>query len=136
VRSAVSQRLATSSRHGWTIEELQRALHEDAIPADYSSVFRSVVWLEERGLAQHVDLGDGKSRYEAPGSHHEHVQCEVCGAVRVVPDCIVDEAAKELERTTGFRLQTHRLVLTGLCPACQVARERKSRKSLAKRARD
>ena len=123
VRDAVRARLSVGSRHGWTIEDLQRDLHQAAIAADYSSVFRSLVWLEAEGLAQRVDLGDGKQRYEAPGSHHEHVRCESCGTVMVVADCIVEEAAGEIERTTGFRLHGHRLVLTGVCPACQAGGE-------------
>lgn len=118
VRDAVAERLLDPSRHGWTIEELQRDLHQAKIPADYSSVFRSLVWLEGRGVAQRVELGDGKARYEASGEHHEHVRCERCGDVSVVPDCIVEEAAGEIERSTGFRLQAHRLVLVGLCPDC------------------
>jgi Fur family transcriptional regulator, ferric uptake regulator len=126
VRDAVRARLTAGSRHGWTIEDLQQDLHDAQIPADYSSVFRSLVWLEGEGLAQRVDLGDGKARYEAAGSHHEHVQCEGCGTVRVVPDCIVEDATGEIERSTGFRLQTHRLVLTGLCPACQAGGDRTS----------
>lgn len=126
VRDAVRARLTAGSRHGWTIEDLQRDLHGAEIPADYSSVFRSLVWLEGEGLAQRVDLGDGKARYEAAGSHHEHVQCESCGTVRVVPDCIVEDATGDIERSTGFRLQTHRLVLTGVCPDCQDAGERKT----------
>ncbi len=119
VRDAVRVRLLDRSRHGWTIEELQRDLHDSDIPADYSSVFRSLVWLEARGIAQRVDLGDGKARYEPASTHHEHVRCERCGEVGAIPECIVEGAAGEIERATGFRLQTHRLVLVGLCPDCQ-----------------
>ena len=119
VRDAVAERLLDRSRHGWTIEELQRDLHLAKIPADYSSVFRALLWLEQSGVAQRVDLGDGKARYEASGEHHEHVQCERCGDVSMVPVCIVEGAASEIERSTGFQLQAHRLVLVGLCPTCR-----------------
>lgn len=119
VRDAVRERLLERSRHGWTIDDLQRDLHQATIPADYSSVFRALLWLEDHGVAQRVDLGDGKSRYEASGEHHEHVQCERCGGVSAVPVCIVEGAAGEIERSTGFQLQGHRLVLVGLCGDCR-----------------
>lgn len=119
VRDAVRERLRDRSRHGWTIEDLQRDLHRSGVAADYSSVFRAVVWLETHGESQRVDLGDGKARYEAQGAHHDHVQCERCGDVGAIPDCVVESAAAEIERTTGFRVQAHRLVLTGVCPSCR-----------------
>lgn len=120
VRDAVAQRLLDRSRHGWTIDALQRDLHQAQIPADYSSVFRALVWLEARGDVQRIDLGDGKARYEASGEHHEHVQCERCGDVSAVPVCIVEGASAEIERSTGFQLQGHRLVLVGVCPDCRL----------------
>ncbi len=119
VRDAVRARLEDRSRHGWTIEELLQDLHRSRIAADYSSVFRSVVWLEEHGAARRFDVGDGRSRYEAAGEHHEHVRCERCGEVAVVPECVVEDAVGEIERRTGFRLGAHHLVLLGTCPGCQ-----------------
>jgi Fe2+ or Zn2+ uptake regulation protein len=47
------------------------------------------------------------------------VQCESCGTVAAVPDCVVDDAAAQIEATTGFQVRAHRLVLTGLCPDCR-----------------
>ena len=119
VRDAVSRRLSDRSHHGLTIDELREDLRAAGVAADYSSVFRALLWLEERGRVQRVDLGDAKSRYEAAGAHHEHVRCEDCGEVKVVPGCVVEEAAAEIERRTGFRLQAHSLVLRGVCPECQ-----------------
>jgi Fe2+ or Zn2+ uptake regulation protein len=121
VRDAIRDRLGNRAHHAWAIDELQDDLRQAGVPADYSSVFRAVVWLEQQGDALRVDLGDGKARYEAVGDHHEHVQCERCGSVAVVPGCVLEDATKEIERSTGFRLQEHRLVLTGLCPTCQTA---------------
>lgn len=121
VRDAVRQRLNDRGRHGWTIEDLLGDLHDARIPADYSSVFRAVVWLERKGAARRFDVGDGKARYEPAGEHHEHVRCQACGEVEVVPECVVEDAVGEIERTTGFRLAAHQLVLLGLCPECQSA---------------
>lgn len=119
VRDAVRARLEDRAHHGWSIDELKDDLAAVGVSADYSSVFRAVVRLEELGLAQRVDLGDGKGRYEAAGAHHEHVQCERCGEVGIVPDCVVEEAAARIESATGFVVSDHRLVLMGICPACR-----------------
>jgi Fur family ferric uptake transcriptional regulator len=119
VRDAVKQRVLERGHHGWAIDELKDDLDAAGVPADYSSVFRALVWLERLGIAQRVDLGDGKARYEASGAHHEHVQCERCGDVAIVSGCVIEGAAEAIEKSTGFVIQEHRVVLLGLCPACQ-----------------
>lgn len=68
-----------------------------------------------------LDLGDGKSRYEANESHHEHVSCISCGRVAEVPGCLIESATEVVEAETGFRVAGHSLVFSGLCSACSSA---------------
>lgn len=79
--------------------------------------------LEAEGTVQRLDLGDGVARYESAGAHHEHVRCESCGRVAEVPWCSLEDAARQVEARTGFRLTGHRLVFSGLCPACSASPE-------------
>ena len=39
-------------------------------------------------------------------------------AVSAVEGCVVEEAVKTVEASTGFSLSDHRLVFRGVCPAC------------------
>ncbi len=94
-------------------------LEQSGIAADFSSVFRALVWCEKEGRAQRVDIGDGRARFENLGDHHEHAHCDRCGAITEVPGCLAEDAATRLRRLTGFRAAAHRLVFTGLCRACQ-----------------
>ena len=119
MRDAIQERLANAPRHGWAIDEMLMELSGAGVSADYSTVFRALSWLADRGLAQRVDLGDGKTRYELATPHHEHVQCERCGVVAEVPGCMVDQSTTQIEAATGYSLTSHRLLLSGLCPACQ-----------------
>jgi Fur family ferric uptake transcriptional regulator len=68
-----------------------------------------------------IDLGDGKARYEAAGDHHEHVRCEVCGAVAAVPGCLVETVVPAVERRTGFKVSGHQLLFSGRCGSCAEA---------------
>ena len=70
------------------------------------------------GWVARVDLGDGKIRYESTGAHHDHVQCEHCGAVSAVEGCVIEDAVKTVEASTGFSLSGHQLVFRGVCPTC------------------
>jgi Fe2+ or Zn2+ uptake regulation protein len=110
--------LSERSRHGWSIDELLRGLHRRGLAADFSSVFRALGRLEDEGAVDRVELDDGKARYEAAGEHHEHIRCESCGSVAPVPCALVGEVLPSVQRRTGYRINSHRLVLSGLCPAC------------------
>jgi Fe2+ or Zn2+ uptake regulation protein len=119
VRDAVLSELGEIEHHLWSVDELLGAIQKRGVSADFSSVFRSLLWAEGKGLAQRVELGDGKARFESAGGHHEHAQCERCGAVAEIPECLVAEATERLQSETGFTIRAHRIVLVGLCPNCQ-----------------
>jgi Fur family ferric uptake transcriptional regulator len=119
VRDSVRLLLGHSDRHDWLIEDIHEAVLASGLNADYSSVFRAVIRLEREGIVGHVNLGDGRVRYEAAGHHHDHVRCESCGAVSSLPECLLERAGARVEARTGFTVTGHRLVFSGLCPACR-----------------
>ena len=121
VTDTVRDLLASGQRHSWSLDELHEGATHRLGSADYSTVFRAVAALEREGAIARVDVGDGRARYELADSHHEHVRCDACGRVAEVPGCALDDAAAAVEASTGFRVASHQLVFTGLCPDCAVA---------------
>lgn len=119
IRPALAELLADETRHDWTIDQLQKALLDRGLSADFSSVFRAVQRLEDEGAVLRIDLGDGKARYEAAREHHEHIRCDRCGAVAAVPGCLVESSAPAVARRTGFEITGHRLLFAGICPQCR-----------------
>jgi Fur family transcriptional regulator, ferric uptake regulator len=105
-------------RHAWSLDELHEAAREALGGADYSTVFRAVSAMEREGSIRRVDLGDGKAHYEVGDDHHEHVRCESCGRVAEVPGCVLEDASAGVQSRTGFKVTSHHLVFTGLCPSC------------------
>ncbi|HEX7263968.1 MAG TPA: transcriptional repressor [Candidatus Dormibacteraeota bacterium] len=119
VRNSVRELLEGNERHDWSIEDLHARLLRTGVTADYSSVFRAVGWLQERGVIAPVSLGDGRVRYELAGWHHDHVRCDACGKVSSLPECLLEQAGNRVEQGTGFIVTSHRLVFSGLCPSCR-----------------
>ena len=111
----------TETKHLWSIDELHSAVVESLGAADYSTVFRAVSGMEREGLVQRIDLGDGKVHYELLEDHHEHIRCESCGRVVEVPGCVLDDAAASVRNSTGFKVRSHQLLFTGVCPECASA---------------
>jgi Fe2+ or Zn2+ uptake regulation protein len=122
VRDRVRDLVLSGSLHMWTIEELLARVRNDVATADYSTVFRAVSYLEEKDLIRRVDIGDGRGRYETADRHHDHVQCEGCGRISESGTrCLLENAAEKVSKATGYKILSHHLVFTGLCPACAAA---------------
>ena len=118
VRNAVLALLSESAGHGWSLEQITTELAARGTTADFSSVYRAVRGLVDDGLLRQVELGFPGARFEAAGEHHEHVQCERCGAIAAVPGCAVSEPLTDIERTTGYKISGHEVLFRGICPAC------------------
>jgi Fur family ferric uptake transcriptional regulator len=122
VTDEVKKLLLSGGRHAWSLEELLEAVRVSLGGADYSSVFRATVGLEQAGVIERLDLGDGMSHYELHEDHHEHVRCESCGRIAEVRGCVADDAGERIQAKTGFVVNSHQIVFIGLCPECAAAR--------------
>ena len=119
VTDAVRRLFEARGRHAWSIEELHQAATAALGGADYSSVFRAVVTLEQEGLIDRVDVGDRHARFEIREDHHEHVRCDSCGRVAEVPGCVIEDVTEHIQGTTGYRITSHKVVFGGICPDCK-----------------
>ena len=118
VTDEVRRLLETQEQHAWSIDELLASVRSSLGSADYSSVFRALSQFEREGMLDRIDLGDGRSRFEMRGDHHEHIRCERCGRVEEVPVCVLDDASAQVHSLTGFKVTSHRVVFGGLCKEC------------------
>ena len=91
-----------------------------------SSVYRTLVVLEQAGVVHRVVTHDEFARYELAEDltgHHHHLVCSNCGRVEDLPasDSIersVAAAVTQAARKVGFRTEHHRLDLVGTCADC------------------
>jgi Fur family transcriptional regulator, ferric uptake regulator len=92
-----------------------------------SSAYRNLVVLEQAGIVHRIVTNDEHARFELTedltGDHHHHLVCSVCGAVEDVPanarlEASLDDAVAEIERTTGWSTEHHRIDLVGRCRSC------------------
>ncbi len=118
VRDALREIFSRPEHQVLTLDELLDGVRARIGSADYSAVFRAAAVLEAEGTIQRFDLGDGLSRFESRREHHEHVLCGTCGRVAEIEGCLLEDAVKAVESSTGYRLEGHSLVLTGVCPDC------------------
>jgi Fur family transcriptional regulator, ferric uptake regulator len=104
--------------------EIQAALSRRNRDVSRSSVYRVMEELEEIGLVQRVELGQGMVRYEAvrgkPG-HHHHLVCDHCGRLQPFTDDGLERAIRRLSDRVPLRVSEHEIVIHGSCETCAVA---------------
>ncbi len=105
-------------------QEIHEALAARGSTVGLASVYRAVDGLVEQGLLQRVDFGDGIARYEpvrAGREHHHHLVCDTCGGVEAFHDSALERAIEAIEQRTGYRVDSHDVVLRGACATCRPA---------------
>lgn len=83
------------------------------------TVYRTLEFLAENGLARPAHSGNGRLRYEIAGNDHHHLVCRLCGSELQVEHTLLESLYHQLETTTGYlRISSH-MTFFGVCPGCQ-----------------
>ena len=95
------------------VDQLYRRAVEEDTTISIATVYRTVKLLEEAGVIDRLEFGDGRARYEESGEHHEHLvdneTCEVIEFYHAELEALKEQIACEM----GYELVDHRLELFG-----------------------
>ena len=120
-RRAVSRLIADRRGH-FTAADLVADARARRLGIDRATVFRSLDLFEGLGVVERLDLPSGDHAYvPCEPIHHHHVICSRCGRTEEIDDPGIDDVTRSIGRRTGYRVDSHRLELFGLCPACAAA---------------
>lgn len=102
-----------------THDEIAGALQALGVQHDRVTLYRTLDWLVEAGVAHTMSAGDGRTRRFGVAStaphEHAHFHCDRCGKV-VCLEGLAPAVAVNLPG--GYQLDRAELVLHGACPAC------------------
>lgn len=118
-RRQVADLIAARDGHFTAADLIEEARLRD-LGIGRATVFRSLDLLTELEVLERIDLPNGDHAYVAcePEQHHHHLVCDRCGRVIEVEDRGLGSAIDEIQRSTGWRVEMHRLELYGRCPDC------------------
>lgn len=84
-----------------------------------TTVYRTLEFLAENGLARPAHRGNGHLVYEITGHDHHHLKCRKCGSEMEVQHDLLKPLYHELESASGYRLTDSHVTFFGICPDCQ-----------------
>lgn len=101
-----------------TAEEIYDLL-EDKELLNYSTVYRTLNTLSEKGALIRTGEPGGKTYFQLKGHHHSHeLECLACHKRIKIDACPVDTFSRSVAKETGFVVTEHSLQIKGLCSQC------------------
>lgn len=112
-RRVIARVLSEADDHP-DVEEVHRRAHARDRRISLSTVYRTVRRLEEAGILERHEFGDGRARYEpAQHSHHDHLIDVKTGQVIEFRNEQIERLQERVAEELGYRLTGHRLELFG-----------------------
>jgi len=116
-RQLILSLMEDNHAHPTADEVYERARALDA-HISRGTVYRNLHALVEAGLITHVTLPDSADRYDCRADHHYHFLCRACGKTVDLPMPYREEL-NDVAGLPGYAVESHRLLLMGLCPNCR-----------------
>lgn len=113
-RRVISRVLSEATDHPDVEQVFKRAAEIDD-KISIATVYRTVRLLEEAGVIERLDFGDGRARFEEAREEHHHHLIDVQSGEVVEFNCDELEAIKRrIAGELGYKLLGHRLELYGV----------------------
>lgn len=84
-----------------------------------ATVYRTLNFLVDQGLALAAHIGNGQLVYEIAGREHHHLICRRCGEAIEIDHQLLKDIYEELHQRTGFQIDCIHVTFFGLCSECQ-----------------
>lgn len=83
-----------------------------------ATVYRNLHLLADSGIIISIHTNNGE-RFDRRIDDHAHIICKVCGRVEDAPAPGIDGADQNAAAATGYAVDGHEVLFSGVCPACQ-----------------
>src|SRR5690606_664942 len=100
-------------------EDVYRALIAEDVDIGLATVYRVLTQFEQAGILMRSQFDGGKAVFELnDGDHHDHFICTNCTKVVEFSDPEIEKRQYKIAEDLGFELESHTLVLYGICEEC------------------
>ena len=110
-------------------DDLVEIMRRDEYKISRATVYRTLQWMVEAGIARKVDFGEGRFRFEHSYRHprHFHLICKTCNQSSEFLSSDIEGFVEEIAAERGFSARQSVLQIYGTCEECQAGRLRTGR---------
>lgn len=113
-RERIYQAVCDSKEHP-TAQMVYDQLRPEMPKLSLGTVYRNLHQMAEEGRL--MELAGPVNRFDAIVKPHTHLRCTCCGQV-ADGEIPYDEALDRAVEAEGWKINSHNLMFTGICPAC------------------
>jgi Fur family ferric uptake transcriptional regulator len=107
-----------------TADDLYDLIKREDQKISRATVYRTLQWMEEAGIARKVDFGEGRFRFEHSYRHprHFHLICKTCNRSFEFLSSDIEALLEEVAAARNFTARQSILQIHGTCEACRTGR--------------
>ena len=102
-----------------TADEVYARIAAENPQISKATVYRNLRVLAEKGEILHIPLPDGADCFDYLTTPHYHLRCRKCRRVFDIQSPPLTGFNEVCALNSAFRIESHMLVFTGLCPDCR-----------------
>jgi Fur family ferric uptake transcriptional regulator len=105
-------------------DDLYDLIHREDQHISRATVYRTLQWMAEAGIARKVDFGEGRFRYEHSYRHprHFHLICQSCNRSSEFLSSDIEALLEEIAAARNFSSRQSVLQIYGTCEECRTGR--------------
>lgn len=105
-------------------DELVDLIRQEDARISRATIYRTLQWMVDAGIARKVDFGEGRFRYEHSYRHprHFHLICKTCGQSFEFLSSDIETLVEEVAAARHFEPRQSVLQIYGTCENCRAGR--------------
>src|SRR3954466_1666736 len=106
-------------------DDLFERIRHEASGIGRATVYRTLQWMVEAGIARKVDFGEGRSRFEPSYRHprHFHLICTTCHSSSEFLSSDVESLMEEIAGARNFAAAQSVVQIYGTCEECRTGKK-------------
>lgn len=117
-RIAVYNMLIGTKQHP-DAETIHKALEPTNPTISLATIYKTLDYFKSLGLVQELNVGQGRSRYDAVVKSHPHAVCTYCGCVEDLYNEELQNLHERIPSESGFSAEFEQVIFYGKCKDCK-----------------